>query len=114
MSDDKELQKLIKLAQTKNETADKLSDVTLSDVEKFIIALKLKEGRIGVSARAIYEAYLLWSSNPVKKIVFYQQWGLFFMAKVRSRTRRKYYELNYPAWEIIHNVKELKRYEEKK
>jgi hypothetical protein len=99
MSEKKELEELIKLAEQevvapKNAQVHPealhnavISKKGVNDVQRFILALDLKPGKAKCSSRGIYEIYKYWSENPLKKPAFMLEFSKFFLPERTAKYR---------------------------
>jgi hypothetical protein len=77
-----------------------------TDVERFILALKIKSGQHIVKNNALYKAYKSWSVKPLDKHSFLIYFAQYFPQQ-RTTTYR-YHLLNYRAIELLNKVDNMK------
>lgn len=95
----------IKVAQAnKKELFTKDSAADLNEATQFIIALDIKVGKIKVSNKVVYQAYALWSGEPIKNNEFIEQFTNLFERRDnggKATLKRYYYLLNYQPTELL-------------
>lgn len=98
------INKLLELA--KVPTNEKARE-TLDEVQRFVLAVGLKEGKHVIDCTMIYKAFSMWRSRPTKtSISFFTSFGRFFKGK-RTGTHR-YYLLNLRPLELLNRVDNMK------
>lgn len=95
----------IKIAQANKKelfTRDAASD--LNEATQFVIAMDIKVGKIKVSNKVVYQAYSLWSGDPIKNHEFIEQFTSLFERHDnggKATLKRYYYLLNYQPTELL-------------
>lgn len=82
-------------------------NITFDEAQRFVIALKIKDGKERVTSGIIYKSYEKWSPNPISKQAFAMQFKLLF-TNTRDQTNN-YYMLNYKPIELVKEVEKLNR-----
>lgn len=81
-----DLQKLLELA---NQTPNPGDEKELSEAERFVVSVGIKEGTKKVSCLHIYDLYKQWTNKPIYRRLFFVQFAKIFK-KCRHGTMRFY------------------------
>lgn len=99
------IEDLLKIAESNEETLKEAPQKAINDVHRFILALKIKEGKNSVTGQILYKAYKSWSANPVHIKTFYHLFSEFFPSHPGSKI---YYLLNLTPVELLNKIDNLK------
>jgi hypothetical protein len=108
MSDDKELEELLKIAQSPGEAQVK----PLREVEEFILFLGMEEGKEVVDARAIVDMYRRWSVKQENAKSFMRKFNKYF--NPYKKAKYTYYLMNQKTYEMQFKITKMKEQHEKK
>lgn len=98
------IQDLIKLAKQQDVSEAKTSH--LAEVERFILALDIKDGKFKVKNVLLYQAYKKWALKPMSRPSFLTLFSKYIIPGREEHFR--YYFLNYRPIELITTVDKMK------
>jgi hypothetical protein len=100
------IEELLKIAQEGKPGPSGIPTKLENDVQRFILALKIKDGKHKVKNQLLYKAYAEWSAKPFTSHQFHLYFSQFFTS-LRSDTYR-YHLLNYRAIELLNKIDNMK------